>query len=350
MSRPTYQLIEGRYLQDILDQPRVMTETLNYLRTRQHLSTIKTTFRNAPIERVVLTGMGASLSALYSLQLMLNAHGHTALTVETSELIHYMSGVLTHTSLIVVVSQSGRSAEVVRLIDQNAGRAAIISITNTENSPLALQSDITILTRAGDEFSVSSKTYVTALLALEVLGAAWCGDDLEQAFADLSAAPEVARRYLSHWRDHVAALAEKLADIRYLFIVGRGRSLSAVGTGALIAKESTRFHVEGMSSAAFRHGPMEMLGPDVMVLIFEGDLPTRDLNRKLIADVRDRSGRAELIGPSATISALQITPASSRIAPVFEILPVQMLTLALAANAGVEAGRFEYATKITLEE
>jgi glucosamine--fructose-6-phosphate aminotransferase (isomerizing) len=350
VTRPTHQLIEGRYLQDILGQPRVMTDTLNYLRTRQDLSTIKATFRSAPIERIVLTGMGASLSALYSLQLMLNAHGHTALTVETSELIHYMSGVLTSTSLIVVVSQSGRSAEIVRLLDQNAGKAGIIGITNTENSPLALQADVTILTRAGEEFSVSSKTYVTALLALEVFGASWCGDDLQQAFADLSTAPVVAQRYLSYWRDHVAALADKLADVRYLFLVGRGRSLSAVGTGALIAKESTRFHVEGMSSAAFRHGPMEMLGPDVMVLVFEGDLPTRDLNRKLITDVRDRSGRAELIGPGATIPALQITSGPSHIAPVLEILPVQMLTLALAANVGLEPGRFEYATKITTEE
>jgi glucosamine--fructose-6-phosphate aminotransferase (isomerizing) len=208
-----------------------------------------------------------------------------------------MPGMITHASLIVVVSQSGRSAEIVRLLDQNAGQAGIISITNTEDSPLALQSDVTILTRAGEEFSVSSKTYVTALLALEVFGASWCGDDLQQIFADLSAAPVSTQRYLAHWRDHVTGLARELAGVHHLFLVGRGRSLSAVGTGALIAKESTRFHVEGMSSAAFRHGPMEMLGPEVMVLVFEGDPPTRDLNRKLVTDIRHRSGRAELIGP-----------------------------------------------------
>jgi hypothetical protein len=50
----------------------------------------------------------------------------------------------------------------------------------------------------------------------------------------------------------VTVLAEGLANVRSLFLVGRGRSLSAVGTGALIAKESTRFQVGGMSSATFR--------------------------------------------------------------------------------------------------
>ena len=96
MDRASYQLIEGRYLQDILDQPRVMADTVRYLRTRQDLPTIRRLFHKAPIERIVLTGMGASLSALYSLQLTLNAHGQTALTVETSELVHYMSGMLIH--------------------------------------------------------------------------------------------------------------------------------------------------------------------------------------------------------------------------------------------------------------
>ncbi len=102
--------------------------------------------------------------------------------------------------------------------------------------------------------------------------------------------------------------------------------------------------------AAFRHGPMEMVGPEVMVMVFEGDPPTRELNQKLVKDIRDRSGRAELIGLDSTVKALQIPAGSNRILPVLEILPIQMLTLALAANSGFEAGRFEFATKVTIEE
>ena len=50
-----------------------------------------------------------------------------------------------------------------------------------------------------------------------------------------------------------------LNNTRHLFLVGRGASLASVATGALIIKESDHFHAEGMSSAAFRHGPFEML-------------------------------------------------------------------------------------------
>ena len=60
--------------------------------------------------------------------------------VETSELLHYQSSFFQPETLIVAVSQSGRSAEAVRLLDMNGGRAAIIAVTNTPGSPLALRS------------------------------------------------------------------------------------------------------------------------------------------------------------------------------------------------------------------
>ena len=57
---------------------------------------------------------------------------------------------------------------------------------------------------------------------------------------------------------------------RHLFLVGQGASLAAVGTGAGIVKEADHFHGEGMSSAAFRHGPFEMLSDETFVLVFGG--------------------------------------------------------------------------------
>ena len=68
-------------------------------------------------------------------------------------------------------------------------------------------------------------------------------------------------------------LADKLRGMRHLFLTGRGSSLSAVGTGALIIKEAARVHAEGMSSAAFRHGPIEMLRPDMLIAVYQGRCP-----------------------------------------------------------------------------
>ena len=205
-----------------------------------------------------------------------------------------------------------------------------------------------ILTHAGPEYSVSAKTYVTALMVLERLATILCGG--EDSMTDMAHLPEVVGAYLDGWRNHVAEIAETLGDIRHLFLVGRGRSLAAVKTGALILKEATRFHAEGMSSAAFRHGPMEMLTHDTFVTIFEGDPPTRDLNQNLGDDVIDRLGRSEQIGQISDIAAFRLPASSPVFLPILEILPVQMMTLALTAQAGVEAGKFSLTTKITTIE
>ncbi|MGB7546619.1 MAG: SIS domain-containing protein [Terracidiphilus sp.] len=281
---------------------------------------------------------------------MLTAHGENVTRVDTSELIYSMPSHLASGTIIVAVSQSGRSAEMVRLLEQNAQRATVIGVTNTADSPLATQADFQMLTQCGEEFSVSAKTYVGTLAALEILGAAWCGEAADAVYAELQAGPALVAGYLAQWRKHVQSLAGEMESISQLFIVGRGRSLASSGTGALIVKESTRTAAEAMSSAAFRHGPMEMAGPETMVLVLEGEANIRALNRKLVRDIHSRGGRAELIGPTAKIAALRIPDKPMRLLPIVEILPVQMLTLALAASAGFEAGNFVHATKVTTEE
>ena len=350
MNRDNFRILEGRYLRDILDQPKALQATLESLLRDSSLLDRVAQIRKQRHARVVLTGMGSSLHALYPLQLKLTAHGETVIRVETSELIHSMPALLTSDSIIIAVSQSGQSAETVRLLEQNDHRAKVIGVTNTATSPLATDSDLMVLTQCGDEYSVSTKTYVGTLAALEVLGEAWCGESADAVYRELQEAPALMASYQAQWRDHVHSLAGEMEDITRLFIVGRGRSLAACSTGALTTKESTRWPAEGMSSAAFRHGPMEMAGPQTFVLVLEGDANVSELNSKLVEDVHNWGGRAELAGPSAKIAALRIPCKLGRLQPILEILPIQMLTLSIAANSGFEAGRFVHATKITSEE
>lgn len=350
MKRTSHRIIEGPYLHDILDQPRALRATLEDLRSNTDLFDDIGQIRRQEHERVVLTGMGSSLHALYPLELMLIAQREKVTRVDTSELIYSMPSLLAGGTIIVAVSQSGRSAEMVQLLDQNACRATIIGVTNTADSLLAKQADFLMLTQCGEEFSVSAKTYVGTLAALEVLGAAWCGEAAQDAYAELHTGPSLAADYLALWREHVESLACEMENIRQFFIVGRGRSLASSGTGALITKESTRSAAEAMSSASFRHGPMEMAGPETMVLVLEGEAHIRALNNKLVRDIRKSGGRAELLGPAAEVAALRIPDKLTRLLPTLEILPIQMMTLALAAKAGFEAGNFVHATKVTTEE
>jgi glucosamine--fructose-6-phosphate aminotransferase (isomerizing) len=345
-----FSVIEGEYLRDLLDQPRALNETLTGLEVPKTLHQLAARLQKGIFKTVVLTGMGSSFHALHPLNIELINHGLTAMMVETSELVHYKSRLFDPTTLIIAVSQSGQSAEVVRLLEINRGKSSIIAITNTSDSPLAKHAEAAILTRAGKEFSVSCKTYLTALMALIWLGDVVCERDLKRTRQELKNACPAVKEYLVPWKRHVQDLAQLLEGIRHMFLVGRGASLAAVGTGALIVKESDHFHGEGMSSAAFRHGPFEMLSDGTFVLVFAGANKTRDLNQRLFEDIREQQGRAELVAEGAASPPFALPNASRSIHPILEILPVQMITLALAAQAGREPGRFELATKVTTRE
>jgi glutamine---fructose-6-phosphate transaminase (isomerizing) len=345
-----FSIIEGEYLRDILNQPQALENTLDSLQPSKALSSIAGKLHQGHFRTIVLTGMGSSFHALHPANMDLINHGFTAMMIETSELVHYNRRLFDPRNLIIAVSQSGQSAEMVRLLDANSGKSAVIAVTNTPGSPLAQCADALILTKAGKEFSVSCKTYVTALMALKWLTDFLCERDLNQTRHELKEAGPAVQTYLNDWKQNVYSFAELLKGTRHLFLVGRGASLAAVGTGALIVKESDHVHAEGMSSAAFRHGPLEMLSDEIFVFVFAGDKHTRDLNIRLVEDIREQRGRTELIGDDASFAPCKLPSATPSIHPILEILPVQMITLALAAQLGREPGRFELATKVTTRE
>ena len=176
------------------------------------------------------------------------------------------------------------------------------------------------------------------------------GEDEAAALARLAAAPGQVAQWLEAWQASAAQLAARLRGIRHLFLTGRGPSLASAGAGALIIKEAARVHAEGMSSAAFRHGPMEMLGKDMLLLVFSGDARTAPLNAALVRELAAQGRQCELLGVDATLPALRLPECDPQVLPLLEILPVQMMTLALASLDGHEAGHFERVTKITDRE
>jgi len=345
-----YSVIQGRYFQDILDQPRALRATWTGLSATAAFTQIGELLAARRFERVVLTGMGSSCFSLHPMAVECAEHGWTPILLETSELIHYYPNLLHASTLVIAVSQSGRSAEIVRLVDTNARGHAVIAVTNTPDSPLAAKADVAVLTNAGEEFSVSCKTYVSSLLALSIVSAALCEKPVVRRLEELETAAGAMKAYLESWKEHVGAFCEMLQKTKDIFLVGRGASLAAVHTGALTIKESDHFHAEGMSSAAFRHGPFEMLKPEVFVGVFAGAEQTRALNERMSTEIREAGARSVLISPGSEFAPCRIPAAPESVRPIVEILPAQMITLALAALANREAGKFERATKITAVE
>jgi len=108
--------IEGAYLQDVLDQPRAIRDTASALASAHEVNQFAKGLRPGSYQKIVLTGMGGSLHVLNPLYLKLVELGFVVVMAETSELVHFMPRLLDDSTLLIVVSQSGRSAEIVRLL------------------------------------------------------------------------------------------------------------------------------------------------------------------------------------------------------------------------------------------
>jgi len=105
-----------------------------------------------------------------------------------------------------------------------------------------------------------------------------------------------------------------------------------------------------MSSAAFRHGPLEMLNGESFAVLFAGAETTRNLQLKLRDELRQARVQTGWIAEDARPGAWNLPKTPPAVRHILEILPVQMMTLALAAKLGMEAGRFFRTAKITTME
>jgi glucosamine--fructose-6-phosphate aminotransferase (isomerizing) len=166
------------------------------------------------------------------------------------------------------------------------------------------------------------------------------------------AAAEGMENYLAAWDVHVQELDSLLGNFDELFLLGRGSSMSAVWNGSLICKEAAKHAFEGMHAADFRHGPLELVSQGFAALIFAGAGHTSALNRELAREIISYGGKAIWLdsAPDPEIPTVLFPGTTDRVRPLVEMLPMQMLTLAMANRKRLEAGAFRHVSKITDRE
>ncbi|MHB8934077.1 MAG: SIS domain-containing protein [Bellilinea sp.] len=347
-------MIQSPYITDILDQPEVLQKALlNY--PAGALSRASRQLKDAEFDRILITGMGASYMAAIPAAEILSQSGVPVLWLETADLLHYRMAQITPRTLLWVVSQSGYSIEIVRLLEALAARppAFLLGTTNNLASPLAKTSRVTLPLSAGDEFTVSTKTYSATLAMTQLAALELMGQPLDAPMAELRSAADAGQAYLTNLPQHVQELKDNLGQrFARSVIVGRGRSLAAVMNGSLILKEAAKVIIEGMSAAHFRHGPLELADEHLTVLMLAGDQPTADINRGLAQDVTRFGGQVYWIGnqPEPTLAALRLPQMGELGLPLLEILPLQMMTIAFGELNGVQPGIFRHIGKVTQTE
>ena len=350
-------MTDNPYILDILSQPAAVKDAITKFDPAP-LAPLAAANGRGSFDRIVLSGMGGSLYASYPAWLTLAAAGQPALWVDTAELIHHAPGLITAKTLLWLFSQSGKSAEIVSALDFDRVQrpAALLAAVNDLDSSLAQagktfnDSSAFVPIDAEVEKTVSTRTYTNTLAIGQLAALALLGRSIDSARASLLETAAAMEEYLSNWEERVEKLSQQIRYPKRLAILGRGPSMAAVYTGTLILGEAAKFMAAPYQAGEFRHGPLELANPDLTVLLFAGPEETRDLNRRLFGDLRKYQVNVFWIGPGSGEGQIELpdVPAIGR--PMMEILPIQLLSIHLARQIGVEPGHFFRTGKITLSE
>ncbi|BCG99572.1 aminotransferase [Mesorhizobium loti] len=291
--------------------------------------------------RLLLLGMGGSHAVSRAVEPLYRAHGIDALALPLSEQLG--QPVPLDGKTVLVTSQSGESAEVVRWFAEAGSVADVFGLTLEGGSFLARAAPC-LVGAGGTELAFAATRSLTVTFALHLAILAALGEDPSAALGALD------QKQDNDITQALAALEEVTS------IVTSGRRLQGVAEAlALGLTELSRLPCFSLEGGQLRHGPMEMLGPKIGVILFRGNDPTAELVTAMALSVVeadapliifDASGQS----PVAGAVTLSFKPASG-LAAIFAMLPVaQRLMIAFADSRVDNAGTPVRSTKITRSE
>lgn len=340
------------FLTEIAEQPDALRATLHALQPR--LPDLASWFhqRRATSQRVVFAGMGASYNAAIPAASYLVQHGLIAQVCESSDLLYEDRNLINAQTLLVATSQSGNSVEIQKLVELARGVCPVVGVTNNPDGTLARLSDMALITDAGIEVSIALKTYTTSMAALYLLAVALTDGPTDATVSTLLNTANTIEQRLPLWREQVTNWQASLEGVQFFEFLARGPSRASAQASALLMKESAKLHTEAMSAALFRHGPIEILNPDVAVILFTGLGPTAPLNRRLSGDLRQLGTNLTVIGPDDRPDTINVDIGIDDpfALPIAEIVPVQLLAAHLSASRGIDTDRFRFIVKVATRE
>ncbi len=246
-------------------------------------------------------------------------------------------------TVMLVLSQSGRSPDLLAAAEAAAARGAlIVALVNYETSPLAARADVTLPLDAGLELSVAAtKSFVATLAAILHLVAEWTHD--AGLLAALDALPE---RLAESWALDWSAALPVLDEAANLYVVGRGLGFAVAQEAALKIKETCGLHAEAFSAAEVKHGPMALVGPDFPVLLLAQQDESLDSIASLAAPFSARGATVLAAGVDGDVR-LPTLAADPAIQPLLLIESFYRLANALAIRRGHDPDRPPHLAKVT---
>ncbi len=345
----------GRHMHaEIAEQPscwRALVDTQN-----RALEAAARLVTSQEITSIVLVGRGSSdHAATYGQYLCATMLGHPAGLATPSVTSLTNRDLFDRTTLVVAVSQSGASPDLVAtMASARRTGSPTLSITNDPSSELARTADVHIDVSAGEERSVAAtKTYTAELVALHAWVRLAAGESPEVIEADVRQAAAAAEAVISTVNPLVGSLAEQLVADERIVVIGRGLSLGSAKEAALKLIETCAVAASGWSAADAKHGPLGQVVAETPVFLLAASPMGRESVLAVAPDVVARGGRvfpvgAPIAGGGAGQQLAGLFPdVHEALIPMLEIIPLQQLALELALLRGRDPDRPTGLTKVT---
>lgn len=246
---------------------------------------------------------------------------------------------LTSESLVIAISQSGETADVIEALEVAKERKSkIISITNTKGSSIDKMSDFTFLINVGTEKAVASTKATTAQIAVIVLLAHACAGELqkgEKSLIDMTG--KVNDMLNPRYNEHIKKLAETISNKNDMFIIGRGINYPMALEAAIKIMEVSYINAQGFAGGELKHGPIAMIEKDTPVIALVAD---DELRQEIISntiEVKSRGAYVIGIAPENNEAFdywIKTPKVDSPLSSLVNLIPVQLLSYYLGLARG----------------
>ena len=308
--------------------------------------------RDRDIDLVLIAARGTSdHAALYGQYILGARNGLLVVPAAPSLFSIYAAPPRLHNALVIGISQSGQSPDVVAVLDQARRQHAVtVAITNDPGSDLATAADHLIELEAGPERAVAAtKTYLAEIAVLAMLSAALSADDASAA--ELRAIPTALRSVLEE-EGRVEVLARSWKDEHVCAVLARGFHYATAREWALKLKELAYLLADPYSGADFQHGPIALVQEGFPILAVATSGPALEGMTELIERVRDAGARLLVVSDVPSIRALgdgiALPGVPEWLSPLVAIIPAQLFAYHLARAKGLDTEAPRNLSKVTL--
>ncbi len=305
------------------------------------------------VDKIIIIACGTSFHAGLVAKYAIEHWCRVPCEVELASEFRYRDPVLTRSTLVVAISQSGETMDtLMALRHAREQRARVLTICNTNGSTMPRESDAVLYTHAGPEVAVAStKGYLTQIVACFLVGLYLAqvrgtkfGDEIAKVVDDLRAMPAKMQTVLDGM-DPVRALAGELVDATSVLFLGRHVGYPTALEGALKLKELAYMHAEGFAAGELKHGPIALIEEGVPVICAVPSPRGRSvLHDKVVSnlqEVRARGARTIVIAeegdtdvePYADV-VIRVPEAPTLLQPLLSTIPLQIFACEMARVRG----------------